>query len=101
MYNKNIKLFSIEGELGSERALAKTRGGMERILDTDLRDKGYLPVLDLGSGFFTQYDKDRDSYRFLVTMYGIYVGKRKAQEWEGYLMGRLLPHHKSAKSYSR
>lgn len=97
MYNRHIKKFSIEGVIGNETTWSQTRWHVERSLEDIVRAKGYLPVRDIDTGFFIQYDPVKDFYKVEITMYGIYVGKRKASEWDGYLMGKLLPMDKSKK----
>lgn len=100
MYDKPIKMFLLDGILHDEKALGRMRGEAERYLEDDMRSKGYLPVIDLGSGYFTHYKED-GSFYFKVTMYGIYVGKVKANEWLGFNMGKLFQRLKSDQSLER
>lgn len=97
MYRNEIKLFSIDGEVKSPKYFATTRYNIERYLDAEMKDGGYLPVYDLGSGFFLEYDHEQDKYNFLITMYGIYVGKKEASKWAGLALGRMVPKVKTGK----
>ena len=84
MLNKNIKSFLISGVIGDDAGIGKAREMYERILLQDMRSKGYVPVLDLESQFSIKYNKNKDNYSFFLEMFGVYVGKRKAQEIEGF-----------------
>ena len=84
MLNKNIKSFLISGVIGDDSGLAKAREKHERVLLLDMRSKGYVPVLDLESQFSIKYNKLKDNYSFFLEMFGVYVGKKKAREIEGF-----------------
>jgi hypothetical protein len=64
-----------------------------------MRENGYVPVLDLGPFFSTKLEKD-GHYSFLLTVYGVYVGRKKSWKIEGMDGGgkyqpRYTPSHKS------
>jgi hypothetical protein len=90
MYDKPIRMFEQTGVIHDEKALGRIRLEIEKIIEDDMRSKGYVPVLDLGSGYFTFYNDEKDTFNFRITVYGIYIGKRKAYEWRGYNMGKLI-----------
>jgi hypothetical protein len=64
---------------------------MESLLVHDLRSKGWVPVLDLDTQWATSYDHITDTWDFKISIYSIYLGKRKAQEWEGFAGSKLIP----------
>lgn len=84
MLKKNIKSFLISGVIKDDAGIGKAREMYERILLEDMRSKGYVPVLDLESQFSIKYNKHKDNYSFFLEMFGVYVGKRKAWEIEGF-----------------
>jgi hypothetical protein len=84
MLKKNIKSFIISGVIKDDAGIGKAREMYERILLEDMRSKGYVPVLDLESQFSIKYNKTKDNYSFFLEMFGVYVGKRKATEIEGF-----------------
>jgi hypothetical protein len=91
MKHKNIKKFSIVGVLNEDSDIPRIRAQYESLLTHDLRSKGYVPVLDLDTLWSTTYNRDRDWWDFTLSIYGIYLGKRKALEWEGIAGGKLIP----------
>ncbi|MEY4331347.1 MAG: hypothetical protein RLZZ196_85 [Bacteroidota bacterium] len=84
MLNRNIKSFIISGVIKDDSKISKARENYERLLLQDMRDKGYVPVLDLESQFSIKYNENKDSYSFFLEMFGVYLGKKKAQEVEGF-----------------
>jgi hypothetical protein len=45
-----------------------------------MRTKGYVPRFDIDPDFTVQYNEKKQIFEFELTVYGIYVGKRKS-EW--------------------
>ena len=84
MLKRNIKSFLISGVIKDDAGIAKAREMYERILLEDMRSKGYVPVLDLESQFSIKYNENKDNYSFFLEMFGVYIGKRKSQEVEGF-----------------
>lgn len=91
MTHKNIKRFSIVGEFQSDAEIPQTRTTYEQFLTKDIRYQGYIPVLDLDTAWSTSYDIEGDRWFFTLTIQAIYVGKRKAKQWEGISGSSLIP----------
>lgn len=75
---------SIEGRFKDDAKMIKTREKYESILEDQMRDKGHVPVVNINTQWFTDYDPENDAYDFILVMYGVYKGKRKAQEIIGW-----------------
>lgn len=84
MLKRNIKSFLISGVIKDDAGILKSRENYERLLVQDMRDRGYVPVLDLEPQFSIKYNQSKDTYSFFLEMFGVYIGKRKAQEVEGF-----------------
>lgn len=84
MLKKNIRSFIVSGVIKDDAAFARIREMHERLLLEDMRSRGYVPVLDLESQFSIKYNEKKENYSFYLEMFGVYVGKRKAQEIEGF-----------------
>jgi hypothetical protein len=56
-----------------------------------MRDKGYIPVLDIQPQFNVKYNEEKDYYSFNLVMYGMYLGKSKATKYEGFSGQSLIP----------
>jgi len=95
MIHTDIKRFEIDGMVG-ESYLHSCRDNFERWLLTDMRDKGYIPHLDLSSVVTIQWVKET-TYQFHISMYGVYVGD-KSNNFEGMSDGRLI--HRGSNSGS-
>jgi hypothetical protein len=91
MKHKNIKKFAIEGEFIDDSMIPTTRVQFESLLVGDMRSRGYVPVLDIAPLWSTEYNQVRDIWMFGLSVYGVYIGKRKAKECEGLSDGKLLP----------
>lgn len=100
--HRDIRKFSMQGEIGDDSALPRIRSDLERRVIQDMRDNGYIPVLDLGPYWSTEYDIMHDKYKFALSVYGVHVGRRKASEIEGMsdgkAMPRFIPQNKSKQS---
>ena len=80
---KRIKSFTIDGIVADDSSLSTNRTKMEKVLDTQIRYAGYVPHLDLDTNYFISYDFKKDVFNFSLTVYAVYVGKKKAWEIVG------------------
>ena len=83
MNNKRIKQFDIVGELADDSFILGHREKMEKLIDMQMRDSGYVPHLDLDTQYYLSYNENKDSYSFRITSFGVYVGKKKSFEIVG------------------
>lgn len=84
MLKKNIKSFLISGVIKDDSIIAQSRENYERLLLQDMRSRGYVPVLDLEPQFSIKFNENKGTFSFFLEMFGVYVGKRKAWEIEGF-----------------
>jgi hypothetical protein len=69
--------------------MIRVRAQYENLLTHDMRGKGYVRVLDIDTNFSVEFDGE--TWVFLMTLYGVYVGKKKAWQSEGITQGKLIP----------
>lgn len=81
--HKNIKRYTIDGVVKDDSDFIRTRITFELMLNKGMRDEGYVPVLGLGPSWSTRWDESKEQYAFVLTLYGVYVGKQKAKTLEG------------------
>jgi hypothetical protein len=62
-----------------------------KLLTDEMRSNGYVPVLDLDPQWSIKYNHLKDNYSFQLEIYGVYLGKRKAQEVEGFSGQSFIP----------
>lgn len=91
MKHRDIRKFKIDGVLHQDSDIPRIRAQMESLTVHDLRARGYVPVLDLDTQWATAYDEETDTWTFTLSVYGMYLGKRKAYEWEGFSGNSLVP----------
>lgn len=76
---KKIKNFDLSGTFTPDMKM-KARYKFESLIEDQIRAAGSVPVLDMNTVWIIQWDSERDTYDFNLTMYGVYVGKKKARE---------------------
>lgn len=86
--HKQIKRYTHEGFIRDDSCFIRLRGELERLIEQQMRDEGYVPVYELGSHWSTCWLEDK--YSFKLTMYAAYAGKVKALEYDYWLNGRLV-----------
>ena len=89
MTHKRIKRFQIDVEFGDNAQLISLRPQYENLLIHDMRSKGYVRVLDIDPAFSVEFTGE--TWKFLMTVYGIYVGKKKAWDSEGVAQWKIIP----------
>jgi len=89
--NKKLKSFGMQGQIHDDAAIPRLRLQYERLIESDMREQGYVPILDLDIQFSLLYDEEQDLYEFDIVVYGVYVGKKKAHLYEGFSGQSLIP----------
>lgn len=88
---RKIHNFTITGTIGDDSHFIKARENYERIIIQQMRDKGYVPVLDMAPQFNLRYVESKNHYGFVLTLFGIFVGKSKALKYEGFSDQKFIP----------
>lgn len=81
---KQIHNFTVSGVIKDDSHLIQAREHYERLLVQQMRDGGYVPVLDMSPQFNLMYVQMKNQYAFNLTMFGVFVGKKKASLLEGF-----------------
>ena len=89
MTHKRIKRFQIDVEFYDNAQLISLRPQYETLLTHDMRSKGYVRVLDIDPAFSVEFTGE--TWKFLMTLHGVYVGKKKAWQSEGITQSKLIP----------
>lgn len=80
LHHKTIKKFNLKGNIYDDSAIVRLRTEYEKLLLAEMRLSGYVPRLDIGQDFTIKYNQEKQSFEFELTLYGVYVGKKKS-EW--------------------
>ena len=74
----DIKRFYLSGQITAENFL-QTRDRLFWELEVDMRDEGYVPVLDLVERSTREYNQATETFDFEFSIYGEYIGE---QSWD-------------------
>lgn len=88
MHGKQIKRYTQTGEIRDDADFIRVRENLEQLMVETMRDEGYLPLHDLRSQWSTTWLGKK--YSFKLTMYAMYAGPKKAQEYDFYYDWRLV-----------
>ncbi len=89
MLHRQIKRFQVNVEFRDDSDIIRIRNQYENILVSDMRQKGYVRLLDIDPVFSVEFTGE--TWKFLMTIYGIYVGKKKAWDSEGVAQWKIIP----------
>jgi hypothetical protein len=104
--HRNVKRFGMDGEVADDSDFARLRSMYEKMITEQMRDEGYVPLIGYGPFWSTSYDVEKDNYKFLSSVHGIYVGRKKSWEIQGITVeDRIIPFRitlpKSKESYEK
>jgi hypothetical protein len=91
MLSRKIKNFYVNGFIRSDSDIIRLRAMHEKLLIDEMRTNGYVPVLDSDPQFSIKYNQEKDNYSFYLEIHGVYLGKRKAWEFEGFSGQDFIP----------
>ena len=91
--HRPIKRFSMDGKIISSTAFARMQAIYSEVLEEQMTDAGYVPRLDLDPEWTTSYNKSH--YEFEISVYGTYVGRKRAKCLEGVEGGKPVYFHQS------
>ena len=86
--HRNIKRFHIDGEIYDESAIPRLREQYIFMLTMMMKSKGYLIRYDIDPDFTISYNGK--GFDFILSVYGIFVGKKKAQWFDGVDKNRFI-----------
>ena len=89
MTHQRIKRFQIQVQFNDNSQLISLRPQYENLLIQDMRGKGYVMVLDIDPAFSVECTCE--TWKFLMSIHGVYVGKKKAWQLEGTTQNKLIP----------
>ena len=88
---RKIHNFTITGTIGDDSHFIKARETYERTIVQQMRDKGYVPMLDMNPQFTVNYVEQKNQYGFMLTMFGVFVGKKKSYSYECFSDQKFIP----------
>jgi hypothetical protein len=79
--HKSIKRFHISGTIYDDSLIIRLKEKYIKILKDDMEHQGYVIRFDIDPDFTLEYNGK--TFDFILSVYGVYVGKRKAQCLDG------------------
>ena len=80
LHHKPIKRFGLEGTIYDSAHIDRLKTEYLSLIVLQMRERGYVPRLDIDYDFTLFYNQDNNDYSFKMSVYGIYLGARKAQK---------------------
>lgn len=96
--HKSIKRFSLEGEIYDDSHIVRLKDQYITMITTSMKADGYVPRYDIDTDWTISYNGK--TFNFKISVYGVYVGKKKAECLEGIDKNReiLIPSTQKIKS---
>jgi hypothetical protein len=79
-HHKPIKKFSLDGQIFDEGHIPRLRDEYTKLILCQMKLNGYVPRLDIAPDFTLEYEEKKQIFSFKISIYAVYVGKRKS-EW--------------------
>jgi len=86
--HKGIKRFELEGEIYDESSIPRIKNEHIFMLTMMMKTKGYLVRYDIDPDFTIVYNGK--SFDFKLSVYGVFVGKKRAQWFDGVDKNKLI-----------
>jgi hypothetical protein len=80
LHHKPIKRFSLDGNIYDDSAILRLKTEYLRLLVSEMKILGYVPRFDIDPDFTIRYNEKAEIFEFKLSIYGIYIGKKKT-EW--------------------
>jgi hypothetical protein len=94
-HHKPIKKFSLDGQIFDEGHIPRLKSEYARLILLQMRSVGYVPRFDIAPDFTLEYEEKKEIFYFKISIYGIYVGKRKSEWILGIDEHRVIPIQKN------
>jgi hypothetical protein len=79
LHHRPIRKFNFGGLISDEAFVPRLKTEYVRLLISEMKLNGYAQRLDIDIDFTIQFNSKKQHFEFEITVYGIYVGKKKAQ----------------------
>jgi hypothetical protein len=97
IHHKAIKRFLLSGNIYDDSEILRLKTEYIRLLVSEMKLSGYVPRFDIDPDFTIRYNEKAEIFEFKLSIYGIYIGKKKA-EWIIGLDGTKVIYTQKSKS---
>lgn len=95
LHHKPLKKFGLSGSIYTDSAIGRLKLEYINLIKTEMKLLGYVPRLDIDIDFTIGYNFKKQYYEFELSLYGVFVGKRKVEWIEGIDGTLVVPTQKS------
>lgn len=86
----DVKRFYSYGEITAQEFVS-AREELIRLIESTIRDEGYVPLLDMTPQFTRQYNLEKELFEFELSVYGVFIGKEESWQIAGLMDGKRVP----------
>jgi hypothetical protein len=99
-HHRSIKKFNLNGKIHDEAATPRLKEEYIRLIVSNMKVQGYVPRFDIEPDFTIDYNYNKQYFEFELSIYGIYVGKKKSECIQGIDGNKVIytPPNKSKES---
>jgi hypothetical protein len=90
IHHKPIKRFGLSGQIYDDSDLIRLKLEYTKLILSQMKMSGYVPRLDVDTDFTLGYNNKSEYFEFELSIYGIYLGKKKSQCISGVVGSRAL-----------
>ena len=95
LHHKPLKMFCLDGSIYDDASIPRLKNEYIDLLKVEMKLSGYVVRLDIDPDFTIQYNTSKNIYEFKLSMYGVFVGKRKSEWIAGVDGTTVIPIQKS------
>lgn len=95
IYHRPIKRFGLEGKIHDDADLARLKLQYLKLVLLQMRLSGYVPKFDIDTDFTLSYNYEKNYFEFELSIYGVYVGKKKSKWILGINKNQVLYYQQS------
>ena len=95
LYHKPIKRFHLDGKIHDDADIIRLKLQYLKLVLLQMRLSGYVPRFDIDTDFTLSYNNQKNYFEFELSIYGIYVGKKKSKWILGINKNQVLYYQQS------
>ena len=85
-----IQRFNLNGKI-ADKDVTQTRERLVDFVESMMRDRGFVPALDIEPQFTMDFDESTGEFKFALSVYGVAIDKDKTWNVGGILSGKEIP----------
>ena len=100
IYHRPIKRFGLDGKIHDDADLIRLKQEYLKLVLLQMRLAGYVPKFDIDTDYTLDYNEQKNYFEFELSIYGIYVGKKKSNWILGIYKNHVLYYRQSKQNES-